>query len=965
MTLGKPMRSRLSPVAAAIAVQAVVFASALPAPVKPGRLQAAAVFDHARDEAIKLRSEVRSETWSKYVIRGRHRISFGIERTDRETPQVNAEAARIKPCCIDDGSIVPKSMAVDATGYIYIAGWTDSFFYPTTKNAFQRQRITRSNLFKSAFVMKLDPSAHSLIYSTYLCGARGNQQATGIAVDRDGNAYICGFTNARDFPVTKRAYQKSLIGSQNAFVAKLDPRGRSLVYSTLLGGGQDAASSIAIDPDGNACVAGSTSSPGFPTTPGAYQTGLGSVDPSHPDAFIAKLDLSGSALVYSTMLGGAYDDTASAIALDSAGNAYVTGSTTSGGGFPSTAGAFTTESRSEKERALVARDGNSRPGAAANPSAANTTAANTAPGDSDVFVAKLSSDGRRLIFSARFGGTSADYSSAITIDSSGSPVITGATYSPDFPTAHPFQADYSGGCLLSSTDSGATWSKLDRGLPGQADGSIVQSVSALVVDPEMASIVYAGVAIAGSFYMAKSTDAGATWLLVPMPGMVTRIAVGPAARSTVYAGLAAPSSTVTPCDTGATNDAGSTNDAGPTRGAGSTHSTGGASEAAVFTSGIFKSTNGGSSFTPVGLSDHGVYSLLVDPSDNSSIFVGTPDGFFRSSDSGATWLQGDKGNGGATFADLMIDANTKKLYGATDGGLSVSTDRGATWQRIALLAPLIALMQDPFGQGAIYAAALPIGCPITLGDEARVNPRRRAAGVAEGLVVSSDGGHTWVSGEAGLPDEYLDYHFAVDFQSRAMYAGTYDGLFRSITPIALWRPTGLRETTITALAVAPNAAATLYAGVAPTADAFIARLSPDGSSLIYSSFVGGSNHDAGLGIALDGAGNAYVTGGTQSADFPATAGAFQASNNGGRDDPYSGDGFMIKVGPAGDLVYATYFGGKQAEAGAAIAISPDGNIVVSGLTSSTDFPNLYPSPIIGISPFILKFGDHQGSVAHH
>jgi hypothetical protein len=291
----------------------------------------------------------------------------------------------------------------------------------------------------------------------------------------------------------------------------------------------------------------------------------------------------------------------------------------------------------------------------------------------------------------------------------------------------------------------------------------------------------------------------------------------------------------------------------------------------------------------------------------------------------------------------------------------VSTDRGTTWQHAGLVDAVIALMSDPITTSTIYGGVLPFGLPIKLRDDARVNPRRRLADVTSGLVSSSDGGHTWVPAETGLPDEYLDYHLAVDLQTPAMYAGTYDGLFRSTTPVALWRPTGLRETTITALAIAPSTpttpstSATLYAGVEPTADAFVARLAPDGSSLLYSTFVGGSNHDAGLGIAVDGAGNAYVTGGTQSTDFPATTGAFQTSNNGGRDDPYSGDGFMIKIGPAGDLLYATYFGGKQAEAGAAIGFDSGGNIVIAGPTSSTDFPNLYPSLTMGISPFILKF----------
>jgi hypothetical protein len=420
--------------------------------------------------------------------------------------------------------------------------------------------------------------------------------------------------------------------------------------------------------------------------------------------------------------------------------------------------------------------------------------------------------------------------------------------------------------------------------------------------------------------------------------MVTRIVVDPATPSTIYAGLVAAADNVAAPDDVAAPDAVGAPGAGP------------AAEG-----GIVKSIDGGTSFAPAGLSGHSIYSLLVAPNDSRLVLVGTPDGFFHSSDGGATWLEGDAGNGGATFADLMIDAEPARLYGATDKGLSVSTDGGTTWRHAGLVEPAIALMPDPFAPGSIYAATLPLGAPVKLGDEARVNPRRRVSDVINGLMLSSDGGHAWDPADNGLLGQYLDYHLAVDFQTPALYAGTYDGLFRSTTPSALWRPTGLLETTITALAVAPSAPATLYAGVEPTADAFVARLAPDGSSLLYSSFMGGSNHDAGLAIAVDGVGNAYVTGGTQSTDFPATRDALQLSNNGGRDDPYSGDGFMIKVGPAGDLLYATYFGGKQAEAGTAIGFDPGGNVVISGQTSSTDFPNLYPSLTMGVSPFILKF----------
>ncbi len=178
----------------------------------------------------------------------------------------------------------------------------------------------------------IDPA---LSYSTYL-GGSDNDFAGSIAVDSAGNAYVTGFTTSTNFPTTPGAFQPTFGGSSDVFVTKLNPTGSALVYSTYLGGtGDDDSGGIAVDSAGNAYVAGVTSSANFPTTPGAFQLTLG----GSTDAFVTKLNPTGSALAYSTYLGGTGDETCDAIAVDSAGNAYVTGQTGSTD-FPTTSGAF-------------------------------------------------------------------------------------------------------------------------------------------------------------------------------------------------------------------------------------------------------------------------------------------------------------------------------------------------------------------------------------------------------------------------------------------------------------------------------------------------------------------------------------------------------------------------------------------------------------------------------------------------
>jgi hypothetical protein len=164
-----------------------------------------------------------------------------------------------------------------------------------------------------------------LVYSTYLGGSNGDGQANGIAVDSAGNAYITGWTDSTNFPVTPGAFQTTnnfgLDSTGNprdcAFVAKLNATGSALVYSTYLGGtagNGDAALGIAVDAAGSAYVTGTTSDPDFPTTPGAFRTSPG-------PGFVTKLNPSGSAPVYSTFLGAG----GAGIAVDSSGDAYVPG----------------------------------------------------------------------------------------------------------------------------------------------------------------------------------------------------------------------------------------------------------------------------------------------------------------------------------------------------------------------------------------------------------------------------------------------------------------------------------------------------------------------------------------------------------------------------------------------------------------------------------------------------------------
>ena len=301
------------------------------------------------------------------------------------------------------GGDVGYSIAINSTGNAYVTGFTWSTDFPVTLGAFD----TTFNGYYDAFVTKLDFTGSSLLYSTYL-GGGGEDYGRSIETDSAGNAYVAGYTGSEDFSVTPGAFDPTYNGPWfDAFVAKLDFTGSSLLYSTYLGGGsEDIGYSIAIDSDGNAYVTGFTWSTDFPVTPGAFDATLNGSE----DSFVAKVDSTGSSLLYSTYLGGSGWDDGRSIALDSAGNAYVTGITVSTD-FPVTPGAFDA----------------------------------TLNGSYDAFVAKLNSTGISLSYSTYLGGDGEDRGYSIATDSAGNAYVAGFTWSADFPvTPGAFDATYNG-----------------------------------------------------------------------------------------------------------------------------------------------------------------------------------------------------------------------------------------------------------------------------------------------------------------------------------------------------------------------------------------------------------------------------------------------------------------------------------------------------------------------------------------
>ena len=281
-------------------------------------------------------------------------------------------------------------ITVDEAGHAFVVGGTTSADFPTTPGAIDPAHNGSSDV----FVVKLNPAGAALVYATFLGGA-GSDLGRAIALDSAGNAVVAGYSEGHGFPTTPGAFSTSENGNGSGFVSKLNQTGTSLIYSTYLGGSiPDEILGIALDSTGSAYLTGWTVSPDFPVTPNTFGSAVEGYN-----AFVAKLHPTGSSLIYGGFLGGTGDDEAGrAIAVDSAGSAYVVGHTDSAD-FPTTPAAF-------------------------NP---------IHSGDLDAFVVKVSPDGASLDYSSYLGGSHFEFGHAIAVDVSGRAYVTGRTESFDFP----------------------------------------------------------------------------------------------------------------------------------------------------------------------------------------------------------------------------------------------------------------------------------------------------------------------------------------------------------------------------------------------------------------------------------------------------------------------------------------------------------------------------------------------------
>ena len=718
----------------------------------------------------------------------------------------------------------------------------------------------------------------------------------------------------------------------------IDP---TLSYITYLGGSKhDRITGMAIDSAGNAIVAGGTFSPDFPGANGAQPLA------NQQALFVTKLASTGDAVLYTTFFGPAG---VSGVAVDDAGNAYVAGNTW----------------------------WNQLPfGTSIGPMGTAINPINM------MFVAKFDTTGA-LVYSTRIGGSGDDSLNALAVDRAGRAHIAGLTFSGDFPLVHPWQ-DSLGGYAVFRTTDGATWTGLKSGLR-------VSGVDAFTFDTTQSGTVYAGslneglfrtiddgatwtrtavpaqgikglavqgdaIFAAGDRGLYRSRDHGDTWTSVSPYQALTAVAVTQESPSALYIGTAASVNVLRSVDGGDTwSDTGL---AGPVQ----MLTVSGSTVYAVANNALYVSTNGDPwlriTGSPLDEPFAQPTAFVVDAMDPNVAYLGTAEGLFVTTSGGTSWAPIFPGFSFYVSAVGIAPSDPSTIVFTGQLGTVVTHDGGQTWMLEDLNANAASITFDPLDAGHIYVGGY----------------QSADAFIA---TLSADGSSLEYSTYLGGSRHEQAWGIAVDANGNRYVTGdTFSGDLPTIRPI---RPTfgGLWDTfvakispdgTPTYLTYLGGSGATYFARVAADAagrayvtgvtlatnfpvvnaaqpvhgggfyDAFVTVLNEDGSAFVYSTYLGGSGWDVDSSgsvtpvIAVTPSGEAFITGSTQSTDFPVTPDAWHRSHAGGVTDL-----FVSHFDATGVLRYSTYLGGSGQDYPQAIAVDSTGAMIVAGYTDSPDW----------------------------
>jgi hypothetical protein len=822
-------------------------------------------------------------------------------------------------------------VAIDGSGAAYVTGGTTSVDFPVAQGA--GQPLPGGN--GDGFVAKLSPDGSQLVYATYL-GGSNSELPDSIAVDSAGAAYVTGYTQSPDFPVTASSADPSYNGDDDVFVAKISPSGTAIAYATFLGGdGRDEVTGIAVDAAGAAFVAGWTeprletqSVSTFPTTIGAFDRTFN----GNGDGFVTKIASNGTSFAYSTFLGSGSPEYCAGIAINSSGEAYVIGETS---GFSGAAPFPTT------------------------PNAYNTTLG------SGVFVTKLNQAGSALAYSTYIGNaTPRD----IAVGSDGSAYVTGGQATATYPTTPgAYNTTASGGVFVTKLNPpGSALSYSTFIGPGMAESIAISSAGKVFLggwifyvdgpnfpttpgaydqtphfeyDGFVASLGETGSSLGYSTFLAGGASDFIHGLAVNGLGEVyvtgssesPEWPTTPGAYDTVFNPPTPGSSTRQQnCFVTKFNAAGSalvysTYVQGHTQQSVIDKATGIAADSngALYVTGQTESvdfpTTPGTFDTTLGSVNDAFVSKL-DPRTGALVY--------------STFL------GGAASIDyanaIAVDsAGAAYVVGTTLSSDFPSTPGAYDPVRDDLDNDAFVTKLNPAGNGLVFSTFLggttyDVGWDIALGPDGSVyvcgesfpsvptvpfptTPgayQTQSNGFGEGFVtrLNAAGSALIYSTLFGGTSGDAVYAIAVDDTGAAYITGMTD----EVTPNTF-------PTTPNAFDQTPNG----------FRDAFVTKLTPTGNALVYSTFLGGMSNDFGYAIAVDSSGAAYVTGETIVSGFPTTPGAFQTETSG------SPDGFVTKLDAAGStLVYSTLLGSGSADVCRSIAVDEAGGAWVTGVTYS-------------------------------